>query len=369
MLIIFFVLLLGIFSIYQVLYGTKNNKVFYFMGCIWLLFPALRTEFVGTDTQNYLDFFLKPSLGYNGKTLSEVETGYVYWNYLVANIWKNIYFYLFCSAILSCSLKLYVFHKISNFPLFALFLYSILVTLEPLLFSEYGTIRQAISIGFYMMFLWQLQKENKNRIIICLCVAFALLSYLFHGSSILPLVVTLVLYFVPKKYELSKRNLIIILLISLFGGNVILLYGGELTSILSFLAIQQLNYLESMSDAVLFDGYGYYRNVLPLFCMALFILKYQQSTDDIITKSAIWGVILTNLLIQIPIGQRITYCFMPILCIAVSKVVNKKNILYILPIILFEFWRLYGYYISQTIGQQKFGDGNIIFPYTSILFN
>lgn len=369
MLIISFIILLGILAICQVFYGTKNNKVFYIMGCIWLLFPALRTEFVGTDTRNYVDFFLRPALGYNGKTLNEVEVGFVYWNYIVHFFSKNIYFYLFCSTMLSCSLKLHVFRKISIYPLFALFLYSILVTLEPLLFSEYGPIRQAISIGFYMMFVWELQKDNKNRKVMCLCAIFALLSYLFHGSSILPIVVTLILYFIPRKFELSKRNLIIILILSLFGGNVILLYGGELASILSFLAIQQLGYLESMSEAVLFDGYGYYRNVLPMFCMALFVLKFQKSTDDIITKSAIWGVILTNLLIQIPIGQRITYCFMPILCVAVSRVVNKKNILYVLPIILFEVWRLYGYYISQSTGQQKLGDGNVIFPYTSFLFN
>lgn len=365
MLIILLIIVIGIVSFLQVFRSKTSNASYYILAILWMLFPALRTEYVGTDTINYLGFFLQPKSGYNGKEIFEIEPGFVMWNYLVAFVSTNIYFYLFSSSVLSCSVKILVFKKLSPYPLFSLFLFSVLVTLEPLLFSEYGPIRQAISVGFYMLFVWGLMIHTKKMAI--WSILFAVLSILFHGSSVFPVFITIILRLFKVNFIISKKKLVVILLASLFGGNLILIYGKTVVSLLSFLAIQQLGYLDSMYDAVWFDGYGYYRNTLPLVLMSLFIIKFQKNTDDLIFKLSIWGVIFTNLFIQIPIGQRITYCFMPILCIAISRLVNKKNLIYLVPIILFEFWRLYGYYVSQSSGIQSFGDGNVIFPYTSIL--
>lgn len=56
MLIILLIIVIGIVSFLQVFRSKTSNASYYILAILWMLFPALRTEYVGTDTINYLGF-------------------------------------------------------------------------------------------------------------------------------------------------------------------------------------------------------------------------------------------------------------------------------------------------------------------------
>lgn len=341
----------------------SHRTIFILLSIIWCLLPAIRNENVGTDTMNYIYFFQHPQLGYNGK--DEVELGFECWNLIVRSISNNKYFYLFSTALLATIPMVWVIYKISSKPLLTLCLISTIVLLEPFVFSEYGAMRQSLSIGFFMVFYYLFVLKNK----LYLSIVFGILSFLFHNSSLLPLMVVMVLSFVHL--QISKRSAYTILVISFFLGNVSVFYLKDFfMTVSTIIQIGQIGYLEHIDTTELADGYGYYRNVLPLCLYAIFSLYYynDEFITDPLLKITVATVVLTNIFITIPIGQRITYALVPLLCLTVSNSINRYNFKYIIPVILFEFYRLYNYYQAQALGIQGNSNGNIIFPYNTFLF-
>lgn len=366
MIIILLVLLMGIISAYYIYYPNRSQSLrFLYWLCIvlWCLLPAIRNEYVGTDTRNYIDFFLHPQLGYNGRDKSEIEIGFVAWNYIIAGIFNNQYFYLFMSGILSTSLKIYYLNKLTDKSIQALFLLSTLVLLEPFLFVEYGIMRQCISISFFLgMFYCMYAKKH-----FLYSVLLGMLAISFHASTLLPIIIVICIYYC--KINPSKKSLYIMLILSMMIGNVFLTFVQSNISLFSFLGIAQIGYIERLDSTSLINGYGYYRNIIPLSLYGFFMIYYHDKNkcNDFIFQTAFWGIVLNNIFITIPIGQRILFCMIPIVVISIVRNVNRNNVKYIIPVVLFEFYRLYSYYISQNSGAQELGDGNVVFPYKTFI--
>ncbi|MBM6673386.1 EpsG family protein [Marseilla massiliensis] len=365
MIIILLIAIIGFMGIYYLKNPNriKEKRTYLLLGLLWCILPAIRTENVGTDTYNYIDFFLHPVSGYNGR--DNVEIAFEYWNILVRWISLNKYWYIFVSAILATSIKFWFIQKISLKPLLTLFLMSSIVFLEPFLFIEYGGMRQSISISFYLLFFYALISQYKWYYIFL----WGFLSFNFHNSSLFPILVTILLYLI--KHQFSKNTYFLLIIISFAIGNIAVAYLQNFFLYLSyFIGIGQMVYFENIGQTELITGYEYFRNVLPLSLYGIFIINTNRNEElnKIINKIALFSIVVTNILITIPIGQRITFAFIPILCVALSHCINKKNFIYILPVILFEFYRLYSFYEIQKSGMQKLGNGNVIFPYETFLW-
>lgn len=362
MIIIFLILIIFIFALYENSNPDlrKRNLMYAFLGIIWCLLPAIRDELVGTDTSNYIEFFRYPQLGYNGR--EEVEIGFEIWNHIVRLLSSNKYVYLFLSALLSTIPLLLMIYKMSTRPIMALYIVSTIVLLEPFLFVEYGTMRQSLSIGFFLVFFFYLVYKNNFR----LSILYGLLSYSFHNSTLLPIILVLLIHF--SKYQPSKKFAYLLIALSFVFGNVSVFYLQDFfLTVSTIVQIGQVGYLEHIELDELVDGYGYFRNVLPICLYAIFCIYNSCEKDEHkkLLQTSIITVVFTNILITIPIGQRITYALIPILCINVANKINSKNIKYILPVLLFEFYRLFSYYQAQDSGVQGEMDGNIIFPYNT----
>lgn len=365
MVIIILVILIGLFGYYYLMYPDKKkeNVIYIFLCAFWCLFPAIRNENVGTDTYNYIDFFLHPLSGYNGR--DHVEIAFEYWNRIIYFISSNKYWYLFSSAILATTIKLYILNRLSRKSLLALFYMSTMAFLEPFLVTDYGLMRQSISISFYLLFFYALFSKQKWYY----SILWGLLSFNFHNSSLFPIFATILLYFIKKQF--SRKTYLLLIVVSFALGNTAVVYLQDLFLYLSYyIGIGQMIYFENIGQIELVTGYEYFRNMLPICLYGVFIIYSNKSEElnSFTNKVALFGIVATNVLITIPIGQRITFAFIPILCVALSNCMKKKNFVYILPAVLFEFYRLYSFYEIQNSGVQKLGNGNVIFPYETFLW-
>lgn len=355
-------------NIYIILYITlivfailswkaKRSVVsFYYIFLSLLVFslPALRDISVGTDTINYVKFFLNPNLGYD---VREIDLGFQIWNNLIGVLWKNKHFFIFCNAFISIYGVLFFINKQSPYRVLSLLLFVIVGDFYSL---QFAAMRQTIAISLFLIALHFFIKGKEHW-----KTAFILyfIAIFFHATVIWCLPVVLLMNFL----KITKRWMLIVLAISFTIGmanifdyrNVL---GGFFKVVDSNSSIGRYGIYSSDVFSTRLSSYRILWDMLPLSLVCTACIVYSDEVNNFL-KLFFAGVVVNNLTISDPIAFRLVI-YLVILIIVVLPLTfqNKKKI----GVLICSMTVIYFFYKSYSIlAAQKSPDfiGNKIIPY------
>ena len=170
--------------------NSKSAKLFYFL--VWVeitLMAGLRSVNVARDTFHYYSMFnyisRMPDLTYLN---THMETGFLYFNKLLSYICKSPQFLFFVVGGFYNYVFLRFISKYSPWPLISVLIFFSAVPLGSYVFGM-SFLRQAMAIGFFVLGIEALLKNNKKYFILCV-----FLGILFHKSAVICFAMLLLLY-------------------------------------------------------------------------------------------------------------------------------------------------------------------------------
>ena len=278
---IYFILLLVVTILMGIGQRNRNNAVFkiaIFLVCTGLVLVAgLRSNFVGTDTNNYVGSFQSNRVANNSflDNPSSVEIGYLFIEKMSRNLSSEYWFLLIVIALIAVYFNLKTIVKLSKNYTLSLFVF---VTLGIYLFFFNGA-RQGLAAAIYGIAIIYMLKGNLKKYIL-----WVLIAALFHKTVL----ITIPAYFLIRtKYSLKK---------------VIA------TLLLSLLLISSWVYLIKFFPGFLSDHYLVYKNrgaeggymltifyfVVTIFLIASrkFISKEERNIFDIFLNLAIFHTLI-----------------------------------------------------------------------------
>ncbi|WP_432709237.1 EpsG family protein [Pedobacter sp.] len=338
----------------------ENNTIFFLSALLVALLPALRAVSVGTDTINYVNYFLYPSRGYNDQL---IEFGYEVWNDIIRFIWYNEYFFLFSSSLLAMSGVIFFIYKESPYRTFSLLLF---VIVEQFYFMEFSGMRQVIAISFFLFALYYYHANTPDK---KKAFLFFVLAMLFHATVAWTLPFILFL----DKVSFKKKWVYILLVLSFIAG----LYGvfdyrSAIATIFGMVNVGDglVNKYGGYSDFTVENESNSHRilwDMLPLSVICLGIVISQKQIDYHYLKLFITGVVVNNLIISYPIGFRIVIYLLILIVIIVPKAFNRQGLL---AAIIYTLIVVYYLYKSCSILLVQFNPlfvGNKVVPYKTYL--
>lgn len=337
---------------------TKRSVVsFYYIFLCLLVFslPALRDISVGTDTINYVKFFLNPNLGYDFR---EIDLGFQIWNNFISAIWKNTHFFIFCNAFVSIYGVLFFINKQSPYRVFSLLLFVIVGDFYSL---QFAAMRQTIAISLFLIALHFFVKGKENWKIALILYFIAIF---FHATVIWCLPVVLLMNFL----KLNKRWMLIVLAISFTIGmanifdyrNII---GNFFKVVDSTSSIGRYGIYSSDVFGARASSYRILWDMLPLSLVCTACIIYSDDANSNLLKLFFTGVVVNNLTISDPIAFRLViYLVILIIVVLPMTFQNKKKI----GVLVCSITVIYFFYKSYSVlAAQKSPDfiGNKITPY------
>lgn len=304
------------------LLGNRHRNVVWFNIFILSLINGLRDISIGIDTSNYYDIWNWISQGVG----DYIEPGWYWLTKIIQYLGGSYNFFLWVIATMTFIPIGYAGKKVGYNPsLILLFYYLITFYLQ-----SFNVMRQILAISFVLLGYLNLANANKKRYFIWVCIAF-----LFHYSSIVALIVN----FVPRRINSSRKKIVNLLLGSLLGS--FLLTPNFLSIIIGRYAV----YLQ--------DGAGIRENVLSAYILGclvniLYIIIYKTMDsayrESWFMKTYLAGIIFMNLTTQLELGTRIILYFT------------------ILQIIVFPMYILHNRFKNRGIAAM------LVFTYAIVLF-
>ena len=181
--------LMGFFAYEEVFQKHKKYHIlFFFISILWLIFHDGFRWGVGTDWNNYYNFFNNCLIGED----AGMEIGYVLFNKAVRSVTENYSVFLVLHAIIVYGLISRSILKYSVHPLFTFFfLYCMMLT-------YLGMNRQYIAFGICIFSYKYIFERRFVPFVLCIVTAF-----LFHTSSLMFLIAYFLNKEFPKKYLLG----------------------------------------------------------------------------------------------------------------------------------------------------------------------
>lgn len=211
-------LLYGLILIGLVVSGLKFhlglNKLYWITSMLIIGIIGFRDETFGTDTYEYLQFFLNPDnrATYYGDI--GVEPLYELFNRIMGLFTHNKYVYLFILTVFSVLPVMMLIKKYSSNPFLSIFLYISFSVGMSMFFLSFSMLRQFLAIGLYSLgiyfYIENKQRFNKKVILTLLCMV------LCHYSSLIVLALLAL-----DKYTLNKKFYWVVLFFSVFFGLLI----------------------------------------------------------------------------------------------------------------------------------------------------
>lgn len=353
--IILYIILI-IFSI--ITWKSKRSVVSFYYGFLSLLvfsLPGFRDVSVGTDTINYVKFFLNPNLGYDFR---EIDLGFQIWINFLRTIWKDNQFFIFCNAFISLFGILFFINKQSPYKILSLLLFVIVGDFYPL---QFAAMRQTIAISLFLIALHFFSKGKehwKSAFIIYGTAIF------FHATVLWCLPVVLLMNFL----KLNKKWMLAALAISFTIG---------LANIFDYRTLMG-DFFKVVDSSSSIGRYGIYSNdifgarlssyrilwdMLPLSLVCTACIIYSDDVNSNFLKLFFAGVIANNLTISDPIAFRLViYLIILIIVVLPLTFQNKKKI----GVLICSITVIYFFYKSYSVlAAQKSPDfiGNKIVPY------
>lgn len=156
-------------------YQKKNRDALAFFFVVYTLLVALRHESIGTDTKNYVDFFVQYAR-MDWKTIQNIqyEKGYVYFNKLVSLFSEEPQFFLAAVAVTISAMVYPTYRRLHRDTSLTIVLFCIISTFV----MSFSGIRQMMAIG--MGFVAYEFVRRKQLLPFMLVV---LLAVTFHSSA------------------------------------------------------------------------------------------------------------------------------------------------------------------------------------------
>ncbi|APA93621.1 EpsG family protein [Myroides sp. ZB35] len=314
---------------------TKSKLLLRISFILLFILSAFRSELVGTDTKGYFMLFERMQRGIEIRQ----EVLWRYLNQLVVYVGGDFNLLLIISSLLVLVPVYLVIKSHSPYKFFSLFLY---YSLYFYLFSLNIT-RQSIAVGFTLLALVYLIDDKKKKFVL-----FVLLATGFHTTAILSLFL-LFIDRIPNK----DRFLLLISGITIFIG---IFLSGPLFTLAGSL-FGYLQYVEAYELGTIPGNFAY------LLILSLFLYFLMKTSDyrGRLFKLFYVFIIVSNLVIRIPFGDRIVLYFAIIQIIYlpyylyVTKLEPRQLAVFI--VVLYAFVMFF----------RKLGAGEI-FPYYNTLF-
>ena len=351
-----YIIMLIIISFFLLFYkGRKKSKVTWCLMMLLMMMCGLRGETVGTDTHNYISYYL----GY-----SDVDRFGIFYNLLsqgVSLVYNDEHAFLMAMAVLTYIPLAYVITTRSTKPLLSVYMFlcaSALFFLETMNLS-----RESIAIAWLMMFMVFWEEDKKKSALICLTIAFFAHKY---AIIIIP-------FLLLEKLVLTERGVIF----AIIGSAAIGLIGilDHITNFLVFLSGQiadsefYYDYIKYASREIGSDWniVGQLSHILPI--SALTYLCYCDDTKDTyLYKCLLVGTIMLNLFVSVKYCERLSSFFtisqIIVVPVALYSRSNSKRKRFCLIGLLFLLALLFIYQLnvfSRVVGLDT------VVPYTTCL--
>ena len=195
--------------------GNISNKTYCIVICsMFVLITGLRHNTVGSDTTGYYLNFYRLS----GSSLAEIislekrDFGFYIFEWLVDNIFHN---FVAVTLIAACIFYIPITKLIYRYSDDYGMSYLILMAFMFFQFSMTG-IRQTIALGFAVMFVLELLKEEKS---ILKMLIYVVIGIAMHRSCLIILPMIL-LHFFKKNYSIAKVSLAVLPIVFVFRGTL-----------------------------------------------------------------------------------------------------------------------------------------------------
>lgn len=345
----------------------KSHSFFFFfiLSTLIISLPAFRSFTVGTDTINYVKYYLLPNAGYNNS--QDIEIGYRLFSDFLRTLRFGVYPFIFVNAVFSVGAVIWFIFKFSKYRVFSLFLFCTAGVTNPFYFSYFSGMRQIMAIGFFLFALGLYVKENRNWLEI---FVFVLLSVSFHVSAI----VILPVFFIHR-INFAKHF-----------GNVVIIGSFFLGFALSKLLFELSDFINIVLGGLFgFENKGGYFSqipsslhqsnlvmiMLPFSLLGLLVNNYssERIRSSVIFKVFVFGLVLNNLFVYLPIAFRIVFYFVLLFVVVAANFVRDKDVpLFVRYGFLFTSLLYFSYKYFAVLTNMPFNEGNIIVPYSINLF-
>lgn len=330
-------------------YWQKNvyMKTYWKISVILLLFVmCFKSPDTGKgmgDLIHYVNLYMGKSSMYLS---DEVEPGLGYINQILLAIFpKHSFFFICITSLLIICPVLWGINKYSQNKQASLIMMLVLPGIWLVLFI---TVRQALAQAFILWALYYFLCDAPRGKLQLLKIILLLLAAIFTHSTpyiIIPLLV--IIYYLPDS---NKKYYYIALIVSLFLSGIFSTYLGDVF-FANFSGIEELNrinrYIENETYGL--NEYGFL-NFAPLTLLCLYSLYYAKENPPnwFFIKSFVLGVVLYNLLGNIPLINR-AVCFFLVLGIvgAFPKMKDIKSFVIIALFSAYFIWRSWIHYVQS----------------------
>lgn len=343
MLCIYDILSLFIFILFCVQYKANISRFFY-IGVFALLFVmCFKAPTTGEglgDLQEYVNLYLGKNSMYDSE---DVEPGLSWVCRLLHIFPKSEFLFISVTALIIMYPILYGISKYSQNKLYSLML---LLTLTGVWLVVYIAMRQALAQAFLLTaILIYFNRENITRWKIYISLLIVLSTF-FHSTPYILIPLIIAAFFIPEKKKWLYIAMVVSLLLSsavsqLLANTFFKYFGnyGEIDRITNYIGEETYG----MDTGFNLLNYG------PLTLLASTMVYYIDIThkNAFFVKAFVLGIVLYNLLGNIPLVNR-AVCFFFILGAigAVPKINTQKKFLVMSVMILYFIWRNNVHYMA-----------------------
>lgn len=329
-------LLLGIILLVLSLRKKTNKILLFLIFSVLFVLSAFRDFSIGTDTEGYLMLFERLKYGIDIRQ----EPLWQLLNKLIIYMGGDFEALLMASAFLILFPIFYVSKKYSVNPILSIFFYYTLY----FYFASMNITRQTVAVSFVLLAMMFLYEKKKKWFFIFVFIAAG-----FHTSAI----AAIILYFhnrLPKKKEGFYLVIAgVTIFIGIFVSDFIFGLAGRLFGYERYVENYELG---------TFTGNFFYLLILNVFLY--FIMKINDNRGYLFKMFFIF-IILTNLTIRIPFGDRF------ILYFAIIQIIYLPYLMYNNKLDIKPFVSVVIIMYAFTMFFRKFGAGEIV-PYINTLF-
>ena len=323
----------------------RNDRNLLIVFCVFIIFfSGTRGYRIGTDTYNYYMFYYVKGLGISNIFifLSTFKSDFLFevLAYLTFQLKNYTFFLLTVAIILNGCLYMFV-RKFTDFGRegSSLLLFLTIASSLSFLSIEINIIRNGLSIGFVLLGLYYLNKEDFKK-----CIVLFLIGFLFHRTAVIPIFIGFIAHLgwkVKLKYYLA--------LYLLFIGLSLVGFGFDKISFLSSINGEDFKRLAFQGETTYRVGFRYDFVLYNSFFLFLFI-KFsglKNRADLFFIKFYILASIVFFMNFNIPFSDRIglySWIIIPILLFNTIKNSFPKKQLYFSSLVAL-FYFILNYFI------------------------
>ena len=370
--IIFYIIIFGIY-LFSLAFPIKGigakNKDWYFVvaATLVLLLLGTRSENVGTDTIDYVSFFLHPD------NYSFVDD--VFFNILI-NVLRlfgsSTEYFIFMISLLGLAGLYYMINKYSDNKVLSVALFTLLGPMELFFFLYFSMIRQTIALSLFFVavsLLFDIRLNKRKQLLFFFL--FYILACLTHKSALFALPFIALVYLKPVG---SKTVWVALILTTyILAGLEFSITNTVLSKVFELLGgdSHYAHYADITIGAVESRGF-IHLGIVPFIIMGLVVTVFSDKKliDNWIIQLFLWSVVMNNIFFDNLNYNRLTLYLTMFAIVAMPNALKNMKAWVKVPTLVFVF----GYFTYKMIGQLIFQmgpipTGNIIVPYESWLFS